>query len=267
MGTFHVIAGATDRPTAVTIRSIGYADVGAALRAGYEDFCAKPSHIAFLCLIYPVVGVGLAFLSSGQNALPLLYPLMSGFALLGPFAAIGLYEISRRRERGEDPDWRQAFAVWSAPSVPAILSVGLLLAALFVVWLACARALYIGLIGPTAPADLSTFLREIVTTREGWWLVLIGNAVGFCFALAALSLSVVSFPLLLDRDVGAGVAIQTSLRAVGRNPGPMLAWGLVVALGLVAGFVTLFIGLAVVIPILGHATWHLYRRVVAPSVA
>jgi uncharacterized membrane protein len=262
MTAFHVIAGAGETIVRPVIRKIDLADLGDVLRKGFDDFWQKPSHIVFLCLIYPIAGVVLAAWTSGANALPMLFPLMSGFALLGPFAAIGLYEISRRREAGMDTSWRHAFSVRHSPALPAIAVVGVLLFVLFIAWLFCAQALYQALLGPEPPASIGGIFREVLGTRQGWMLILLGNAVGFLFAAAVLCTTVVAFPLLLDRDVGAYAAIATSARAVAANPLPMAAWGLIVAVSLAIGSVPLFAGLAIVVPVLGHATWHLYRKVV-----
>lgn len=265
MANFHVIAGAGDTAIHPIVRKIGMSDLRIALRRGFDDFWAKPSHYAFLCLIYPIAGIVLAFWTSGNNALPLLYPLMAGFALLGPFAAIGLYEISRRRELGLDASWSHAFEVLRSPSIPAIAALGLFLMALFVCWLLAAQALYEWLFGPMAPVSAAAFLSDVFFTERGWTLLLLGNAIGLAFALAALLTTVIAFPLLLDRDVGAAMAVETSARAVMTNPVPMAAWGLIVAVALVIGSIPLFVGLAIVMPILGHATWHLYRRVIEPD--
>jgi uncharacterized membrane protein len=263
MANFHVIAGADEAPTQLKIRKIHVADIRDALSKGVDDFLAMPSHLAFLGLVYPVIGVCLAAMTFSQNALPLLYPLATGFALVGPFAAIGLYEISRRRESGLEPTWSDAFNVLRSPAIPSILTLGVLLMVIFVGWLATARTLYESLFGVLAPDSYSGFLHEVLTTRAGWSLILLGNLLGFVFAVVVLSISVVSFPLLLDRDVGAEVALQTSIRAVAGNPVVMALWGIVVAASLLIGSLPLFVGLAVVMPILGHATWHLYRKVVA----
>ena len=118
--------------------------------------------------------------------------------------------------------------------------------------------------GDGLPAAIGDFLHRVVIAREGWSLILLGNAVGFHFAVVVLTLTVVSFPLLLDRDVGVRVAIRTSIRAVLTNPVPMAAWGLIVAAALFIGCLPLFVGLAVAMPVLGHSTWHLYRQVVEP---
>jgi uncharacterized membrane protein len=263
MTDFHVMAGAEGRRYEPRIARIGVADVLEALRLGLEDFWAKPSHYVFLCLIYPVAGLVLASWTSGANALPLIYPLISGFALLGPIAAIGLYEISRRREAGIDASWTHALDVRHSPALPAIAVVGALLLVLFLVWLYAAQLICASMFGPEPPASIGVFIRDVLTTAEGWRLIVVGNLVGFVFALVALSVSVIAFPLLLDRDVGAVAAIQASASAVVANPGPMLLWGLIVAVALVVGSLPLLAGLAIVMPILGHATWHLYRKVVA----
>jgi uncharacterized membrane protein len=263
MADFHVLAGAGDRVDRPVVRTIHSADLIAALREGLDDFMQKPSHYVFLCLIYPIVGIVIAMWTSGNNALPLLYPLMSGFALLGPLAAIGLYEISRRRELGLDTSWRHAFEVLRSPAIPSIIAVAVGLFALFYLWLATAETLYQNFFGISAPDSLWGFLGQVFNTPEGWALVIWGNLLGLLFALVALCTTVVAFPLLIDRDVGVVSAVTTSLRVVGANPGPMLLWGLIVAVALLIGSIPLFVGLAIVVPVLGHATWHLYRRAVA----
>ncbi|NVO13774.1 MAG: DUF2189 domain-containing protein [Rhodoplanes sp.] len=263
MATLHVFAGSIEQPVRPAIRRIGLADLGDALRRGLDDFRAMPSHVIFLSMLYPVVGLVLARLSFGYDVVPLLFPLVAGFALLGPFVALGLYELSRRREQGLPVRWTDAFGVLRSPSRDSIALLGGLLMVLFVIWLAVAESLYQGLFGYGAPSSLSAFVTDIFGTPHGRTLLLVGNGIGFLFALAVLVVSVVSFPMLLDRDVGAVTAVQTSVRAVATNPIAILAWGLIVAVSLALGALPFFIGLAVVLPILAHATWHLYRKVVA----
>lgn len=262
MAHFHVFVGPDATPAYPMVRRIGPTDLKNALMKGVADFGAMPSHLVFLGLIYALVGIALARITSGQNALPLLYPLMSGFALIGPFAAVGLYEMSRRRELGLDTSWSHAFEVIHSPSIPSILTLGVLLMVIFVAWLTTARLLYQLLFGPIAPDSYVQFLHQVLTTPQGWTLIILGNAIGLIFAIVSLSISVVSFPLLLDRDVGVTAAVYTSVAVVLKNPATMALWGVIVSVCLFIGFLLLFVGLAVVMPILAHASWHLYRRAV-----
>ncbi len=238
-------------------------DLKQVLVRGLDDFMACRTDVILLCLIYPVLGLVLSRLVFGYEMLPLLFPLASGFALIGPVAAMGFYEMSRRREQGRTVGWGDAFGVAASPRFGAILLLALLLLVIFLVWLAAAYAIYAITLGPEPPLSAISFLREVFTTPLGWVLIGLGTAVGFLFALLVLAISVISFPLLLDRDAGLPTAIVTSVRAVIANPVSMLVWGLLVAAGLVIGSVPAFLGLAIVVPILGHATWHLYRKVVA----
>ncbi|MBA1156422.1 DUF2189 domain-containing protein [Microvirga mediterraneensis] len=264
MANFHIVAGASEAPAHPVVRKITPADLKEALAKGFDDFWAMPSHLVFLGLIYPVVGVCLAALTFSNNALPLLYPLASGFALIGPIAGIGLYEISRRRELGLSTSWQDAFTVLKSPSIPSILALGVLLLVIFLTWLTTARMLYQSIFGYAVPDSYAGLINQVLTTSEGMRLIVWGNILGFVFAVAVLSISVISFPLLLDRDVGAAVAVYTSVKAVAMNPLTMALWGLIVAAALLIGSIPLFVGLAIVMPVLGHATWHLYRRVVEP---
>jgi len=266
MTTFHVLSGANPSVAQPGIRKIGIADVFDALRLGFDDFREKPSHYVFLCLIYPIAGVVLMTWSAGANMLPLLYPLASGFALIGPVAAIALYEVSRRRELGMDARWPHAMRrLRRHPAIPSIVAAAATLFVIFIVWLLVAQGLYVTMFGPTPPATISEFWNNIVSTEQGWNLIVVGNLVGFVFAVVVLSISVVTFPLLLDRDVGALTAIETSVRATIANPVPVALWGLIIAAGLVIGSIPVFVGLAVIMPIFGHATWHLYRKIVEPA--
>jgi len=264
MAQFHVLTPADERAAALpVIRRIGFTDLRDALEKGWDDFKVWPTHAIFLCIFYPIIGLVLAGMALGYSVLPLLFPLAAGFALLGPVAALMMYELSRRRELGEPPSLSAALGVIRSPSFPAIVAIGLLLMGLFLLWLAIARHLYQSLFGVyAAPEAIVLFFRQLFTTDAGWELIIYGNIIGFVFALVAFCLTVISFPLLLDRDVGAATALFTSVRAVVVNPVVMAAWGLIVAGLLLLGSLPAFIGLAVVMPVLGHATWHLYRKLV-----
>jgi len=244
------------------VRRIELADLRDVLARGLEDFAAYRSDVLFICIVYPLAGLVLAAFAFGYDMLPLIFPLASGFALIGPVAAVGLYEMSRQREQGVGVSWADAFGVVRAPAFGAILVLGLVLLAIFVLWLAAAQAIYLVTLGPEPPASLDAFVRDVFTTAAGWAMIVFGVGVGFLFAVLVLTISVVSFPLLLDRGGGLYTAVATSVCAVLANPGPMAAWGLIVAAGLVLGSLPALLGLIFVMPVLGHATWHLYRKVV-----
>src|SRR4051794_12407019 len=258
MATYHSNVDSHVRPAdevaaELSIRTITIADLERALRLGWEDFKEIPSHALMLCAIYPVLGLVLARTVLGYSVLPLLFPLAAGFALIGPFAALGLYELSRRRESGEQATAWDAVDVLRSPSFGAILGLGTLLLALFVVWVATAQAIYVATFGYEAAAGIPDFARRVLTTPEGWWLIVAGCGVGFLFAVVALCVSVVSFPLMLDRHAGAGDAMVTSLRVVARNPIPMAAWGLIVAGLLFSGSLPVFPRVSGVFPPAGPA--------------
>lgn len=257
--TAHSIHGS---PGAPAIRRIAVADLREVLRKGLEDFGACRTDVLFLCIFYPVAGLILARFAYNADLLPLVFPLASGFALIGPVAAVGLYEMSREREQGIKASWLHAFGVVRAPAFGAIVLLGMFVVGVFLLWLGAAQMIYAFTLGPEPPASIAAFVGDVFTTGAGWAMIVIGMGVGFLFAVAVFAISVVSFPLLLDRDVGMRVALSTSIRSVLANPVPMAVWGLVVAGGLVLGSLPLFVGLIIVLPVLGHATWHLYRKVV-----
>ncbi|HZZ59794.1 MAG TPA: DUF2189 domain-containing protein [Roseiarcus sp.] len=260
--TFHVYFGPEALHTRIWLRKIEPRDCLAALREGFDDFVTMPTHGVFVAIFYAIAGIVLVGLSSFRNALHLVFPFAAGFALVGPFFAVGLYEMSRRREAGLSVSWRDAFAVFRSPALPSIIALGIGLFAVFAIWIDIARYLYRWLYGPIPPTAALPFLADVLTTGRGWTLIIVGCLVGFCLAALVLCVTVVSFPLMLDRDVGLVPAVVASLRTARHDPGAVASWGLIVAAALVLGSIPLFIGLAVVMPVLGHATWRLYRRAV-----
>jgi uncharacterized membrane protein len=250
-------------PTApLKVGRIGPRDCFVALAEGFDDFLEMPTYPAFAGLFYALAGVTLVSLSSFANALHLAFPLAAGFALIGPFVAAGLCEMSRRRELGQPVTWRDAFAVWRSPALPSVLALGVVLFAIFAAWIGAAQLLYLHMYGPNPPAAAPLFFRDVLTSGRGWLLIILGGVIGFCFAALALCVSVVSFPLMLDREVGFAPAVGASLRVSHENPIAVALWGLIVATALVIGALPLFFGLAVAMPVLGHATWRFYRRAI-----
>ena len=249
----------------IPIRHITSADLRASLDEGWRDFMEMRGDIIFLAILYPLIGIVAAAATVGGPLLPLFLPIAAGVGLLGPVAAIGFYEMARRRERGLHSNWSHFLDVRARPSFEEIAAVSGLLLVIFAAWLVAAGALYIALFGWNEPDSVSAFLTEVFTTGRGWALILIGGAVGAVFAVVVLGFSVVSMPMLVDRDVSAHDAVVTSIRAARENQGAMLRWGIIVAALLVAGSIPFFIGLAVVLPWLGYATWHLYTRLVDRS--
>ncbi|HBK07321.1 MAG TPA: hypothetical protein DDZ81_15955 [Acetobacteraceae bacterium] len=254
---------AANASSPIVIRRIGFSDLRWALARGIEDFGASRTDVIFLCVIYPLVGLLLARLAFGYELLPLVFPLTSGFALIGPLAGVGLTEMSRRRELGLSAGWADAFSVFRSPAITSIVLLGLILLVMLMFWLVLSNVVYNLTLGPKPPVSLSAFAHDILYTQAGWTMMVVGVGTGFVFAVAALAISVVSFPMMLDRNVSLETAIRTSVRVVARNPVVIGAWGLMIAAGLFVGSVPLLLGLVFVMPVFGHATWHLYRRAVS----
>jgi uncharacterized membrane protein len=248
--------------TRPVIRTIDMSDLKDVLHKGLQDFNEKTSHLLFLGILYPIATLVAALAAAKSELLPLVFPLVSGFALIGPMVAVGLYELSRRLEQGLDISWNHAFQVLWSPSIGAIMTLSLILCVIYLAWLGTALGIYWIIFGSEMPESVVGFARQVFTTPAGWTLIIVGVGVGFLFAVVVLAIAAVSFPMLVDRRVRALTAIQTSIRAFQTNPRTMLIWGMIVATLLIAGAIPLFAGLAVVVPVLGHATWHLYRKVV-----
>ncbi len=261
--SLHTTATAAAQPA---VRKIGLRDVAEALLAGIDDFAAKPTHLYFLAVIYPVVTLGAFLVVFNHDLLPLAFPIVSGSLILGPILTVAMCEISRKRERGEDISSSSTGNFLRNPAAKEIMLLGGVLVALFFFWLTTAMTIYDMTLGDpwqtVSPRSAEEFFTRLATTPEGWALIAIGNGIGLFFAVTALCIGAVSFPMLLDRHVSIGTAITTSFRAVKENPVMMVVWGGLVALALIVGAAPFLVGLAVCVPVLGHATWHLYRRLV-----
>lgn len=245
------------------VRTITHADIVAALTKGMNDFQAAPLYGVMFGGIYAAGGLLILACATMLGMGYLIYPLTAGFVLIGPYVAVGLYEISRRRETGEPLSLK---AVWSVMiNRREIAWMAFVTLFVFIIWMYQVRLLLALFLGINASfANLEQFVTVVLTTPEGLLFLAIGHVIGAILALMLFSLTVVSFPLLLDRDVDFVTAMITSLRAVVKNPLPMLGWAVVIVFQLVISVVPFFLGLLITLPVLGHATWHLYRRAVLP---
>ncbi len=242
------------------VRRLTTDDLLDALHAGLDDFKAFRTDVLALVLLYPVMGGLLVWFTLDSDLLHIAFPMLAGFALVGPLAAVGLYEMSRRRERGEQASWGDALDLVFSPVMAPIVMLGVCLLGLFVIWLVVADWIYDLTIGPAPPASIMSFAGAVFGTPAGWAMIAIGMGVGLVFAVVVLAATVVSFPMLIDRNVGLPRAVATSVEVTRRNPQVILTWGLIVAVSLGLGAIPALLGLMVVMPVLGHATWHLYRR-------
>ncbi|HEY0329219.1 MAG TPA: DUF2189 domain-containing protein [Rhodopseudomonas sp.] len=248
------------------VRRIKIADVAEALNRGLRDFQAAPLYGLGFGAIYALGGIIITLSLTAFGLVYLAYPLAAGFALIGPFVAVGLYEVSRRREAGEPLSMR---AIWSTVrSRGEVGWMAFVTLFMFIVWMYQVRLLIALILGLHASfGSFGEFLTVLLTTNEGLLFLAIGNCVGAALALVLFSLTVVSFPLLLERDVDFVTAMVTSVRAVVTSPGPMIGWAATIVLLLAISALPYFLGLLVTLPVLGHATWHLYRRIVEPEAA
>lgn len=247
------------------IRKIGMQDLRIALKQGWDDFQAKRGDLVFIGFIYPVVVLFAILMASQVPILPLLFPLVTGSILFSPALASGFYELARRREQGLDSRWRHFLDVVRGPSSPSLFDLTCVTAILFLSWIAAAWFIYhstVGGLGSDAVSSAGAFLNAVFGTSEGWRMIIIGNLVGLGFAIVTLAVSVVSFPMIIDKQVNWGVALRTSVRVAWNNPVTVAAWGLIVVGLLILGALPGLVGLAVVLPVLGYSTWHLYTRAV-----
>ncbi len=244
------------------VRRIGSDDLRWALAEGWKDFTAKRGDLIFAGLLYPVICFVAVLVTFNAPLLPLFFPLVAGISIAGPAVASGFYELARRREEGADQSWWHFFDPLRGRSRTPLLTLTVGLLALFAGWLIVAYAIYGATFGTQTGARIADFAARMFTTREGWEMIILGNLAGGVFAVATLVCSVVAFPMVVDKPVDAGVALRTSWKAVRKNPRETFGWGVRVALLLLVGLIPLAIGLAVVLPWLGYATWHLHTRLV-----
>ena len=237
-------------------------DLWDALAAGWADFRAYPAFGLFFAAIYVFAGIGLYFALFNSGAVAWLVPAAAGFPLLAPFAAVGLYEVSRRRELGLPMGWGAILGALRGRGDEQILSMGVIVFIAFGFWLMVAHGIFAIFL---AESGIGSESLELFRTGAGMLMLLVGGAVGALMALGFYSITVISLPMLVHREVDFLTAIIVSLGTVRLNTFVLLAWAVWIAVALFAAMLPLFLGLFVVLPVLGHATWHLYRRSVAEA--
>lgn len=265
MAGARVVDGLSEK---ARIRDITVDDVTAALREGADDFRAAPGFGMAIGAFYAVGGLIILWLMNnfgvgliGVEGLAVAFPLLAGFALIGPFAAMGLYEASRRRDAGNTVSIGDLVEVFKATMNTNILYLGFILIFVLFVWLRIAAVIYALFFG-LSPVGFDSLLGEVFTTTNGFAFLLIGNAVGAAFAFVVFSVTVVSFPYMLEKEVDPITAVALSVSAVAQNFKALAGWALFVALALAASWLPFFLGLVVVLPVLGHATWRLYKKMI-----
>lgn len=261
---------ATPLPTAapypvetIEVRKIGTADLQWALAEGWRDFTAKRGDLIVVGLLYPLICLIAVVVTVNEPLLPFLFPLIAGLSIAGPAAASGFYELARRREAKLEASWWHFLDPLRGRSRMPIAMLTAGLGGLFIGWLIAAYAVYAATLGRTGPLKIGDLFGRVFSTPEGIEMIVVGNLIGFAFAVVTIVLSLVSFPMVVDKPVDAATAIRTSWRAAMANPGAVAGWGLRIAALLALGLLPFAIGLAVVLPWLGYATWHLYTRLVA----
>ncbi len=260
-GRVNGMTGQAQIAPVTVAKDLTLGDLRAAVAAGWRDFMAKPLFGLFFAGIYVAAGLFLYFALFSRGEIVWLVPAAAGFPLLAPFVAVGLYEVSRRREAGLPMSWGDILGAIATRGHGQLVVMGMVVFIIFGFWLGLAHGIFSIFLAESGIGahSLNTFL-----TPAGLMMLVVGGIVGALMALAFFSAMVVSLPMLVDRDVDFVTAIITSLATVRSNTRVMLIWAVIVAIGLFAAMLPFFLGLLIVMPVLAHATWHLYRRAVQP---
>ncbi len=254
--------GMETRPASFEVRAITITDLLDSLRAGLADFAAAPTYGLFFGLFYAVAGTALIGLAVYLGQYVTVLPLIMGFALIGPFAAVGLYEVSRRLEGGLPLSFPIILGAVRHQSGRQIMMLGFTLMVLLLFWVRVALLIYALNFG-LKPVNPLTMSLDLMFGASAITFLLTGTLAGAGFAFVAFAISVFSFPHLLAREQDFISAIILSIKGMMMNLPVMLVWGLIVGVLLLLAAAPFFLGLLIVLPVLGHATWHLYRKVIA----
>ncbi len=259
--------GNASRPSGMPqIRELTAKDIRGALMQGLSDFAHAPHYGLFFGGVFALAGLAIVLALTRWNMSWMIYPFAIGFPLIGPFAAAGLYEVSRRLEVGRPLVWSEVLSVVWAQRSRELSWMAFVMLFVFWMWMYQVRLLIALFLGRMSFATLEKFMTVLLTTEQGWIFLAVGHVFGAALSLVLFAVTVVSIPLLLDRDVDFVTAMITSVKAVISSPVPMIGWGILVTLSMLLACVPFFLGLLIVLPVLGHATWHLYRRAVLPPI-
>lgn len=244
------------------VEALSVADIKQCMAQGWADFRKAPGFGLFFGGIYMLGGLLIVQSLFVWDMSWMIYPVAIGFPLIGPFAAVGLYEVSRRLQSGEPLAWNQILSVMRFQSGREMSWMAFVVLFIFWMWMYQVRLLVALFLGRLSFTSLDRFIEIVTTTGEGLAFLMVGHVVGAVLSLVLFSVTVCSIPMLLDRNVDFVTAMITSVKVVLASPVVMLGWGVMVTLALIAAMVPAFLGLLVVLPVLGHTTWHIYKRAV-----
>jgi uncharacterized membrane protein len=244
------------------VNALGFEDLKACLCNGFSDFRQAPMFGLFFGGIFAFGGILIVQSFYAWEKGWLIYPMIVGFPLIGPFAAVGLYEVSRRLSNGLPLKWNEVLSVVSLQTSRQIPYMAFVILFIFWIWMYQIRLLIAIILGRMSFSSWDSFINIITTTPEGLAFIILGHIVGACFALLLFSVTVVSIPLILDRDIDFVTGMITSVKTVKKSPFVMICWGAFIGITLIVSSIPLFLGLLITLPVLGHTSWHIYKRAV-----
>ena len=245
-----------------SVNAAKISDLTGALSLGWKDYCAAPKFGLFFGAVYMAAGIILVYFMAYLRVTWMAYPLVIGFSLIGPFVATGLYEVSRRLESSQPMTWRNILGVVWDQHRRELGWMAFVMLFVFWVWMYQIRTLVAVFFGSEGFATIEGFLEVVFTTSNGLLFLAVGHVVGAVLSIVLFTLTVVSVPLLLDREIDFVSAMITSIRAVAASPIVMIGWGLFVVVVVIVSSLPAFAGLLISLPVFGHATWHLYKKIV-----
>ncbi len=240
-------------------------DITASLKAGFSDFLAHPVMSGFFGLFYAVFGILFVWCLVGLGKIWMIIPAAVGFPLVAPFAAAGLYEMSRRMQKGESFGWSEILSVMAHQRKREMGWMAFVTLFIFWVWTYQIRLWLAIILQKASFSDFEGFMNTVFFTPQGWTFLAVGTCIGAFLSAVLFSVTVVAMPMLLDRETNFVSAMLTSIRVVAESPVVMLSWAAIISVTMLLSLVPAFLGLIFTLPILGHTTWHLYQRAVSPE--